>query len=203
MKIEKILQERGLKKEGLPIKLRRKIAQLEKLSAEVQEMVDEESDDPVNISTLEVAKVRLNDLDEALSKEIKNFNLETYSQRKERMKKINQSKTKKSVNSLPKEEETEQVFEETELELEKIPPISKTLHIKEDIDKLRESVEIKPESFEVEEDLEVEPVEPEIEEFEKEGVAKPKKMSKGLILMGVGAFLLTWGAVNFFRERRG
>jgi hypothetical protein len=41
------------------------------------------------------------------------------------------------------------------------------------------------------------------EELRKQGDAQPKKMSKGLILMGVGAFLLTWGAVNFFKERRG
>jgi hypothetical protein len=46
-------------------------------------------------------------------------------------------------------------------------------------------------------------VEPEVEEFDKSDDTKPKKLSKGLILMGVGAFLLTWGAVNFFRERRG
>ena len=34
--------------------------------------------------------------------------------------------------------------------------------------------------------------------------AKPKKVvSKGMILMGVGFLLLTWGAVNVFKDRRG
>jgi hypothetical protein len=40
------------------------------------------------------------------------------------------------------------------------------------------------------------------EEFERKGDGKPKKMTTGLILMGVGAFFLTWGAVNFFKSRR-
>jgi hypothetical protein len=40
------------------------------------------------------------------------------------------------------------------------------------------------------------------EEFERVADGKPKKMTTGLILMGVGAFFLTWGAVNFFKSRR-
>ena len=85
-----------------------------------------------------------------------------------------------------------------------MPPISKTKHIKEELDKLQETVEIKPKSFEKNlQEEEVIEVEPEVEEFDKSDDTKPKKLSKGLILMGVGAFLLTWGAVNFFRERRG
>jgi hypothetical protein len=40
------------------------------------------------------------------------------------------------------------------------------------------------------------------DEFERKGDGKPKKMTTGLILMGVGAFFLTWGAVNFFKSRR-
>ena len=40
------------------------------------------------------------------------------------------------------------------------------------------------------------------EEFEKVSDTKPKSMTTGLILMGVGAFFLTWGAVNFFKSKR-
>jgi hypothetical protein len=40
----------------------------------------------------------------------------------------------------------------------------------------------------------------ETEEFARTGVDKPKKMNVGLILMGVGALFLTWGAVNFFKD---
>lgn len=46
--------------------------------------------------------------------------------------------------------------------------------------------------------------EDEDEEFSKYGDAKPKKViNKGWWLMGAGFFLLTWGAVNVFKERRG
>ena len=38
--------------------------------------------------------------------------------------------------------------------------------------------------------------------FEKKAEVKPKNMSLNIVLIGVGAFFLTWGAVNLFRERR-
>lgn len=40
-------------------------------------------------------------------------------------------------------------------------------------------------------------------EFDKVADSKPRKMSKGVILMGVGFFFLTWGAVNYFKDKRG
>jgi hypothetical protein len=56
----------------------------------------------------------------------------------------------------------------------------------------------------VEEDEEYEEEYEEDEEFQKYGEAKPKKViNKGWWLMGAGFFLLTWGAVNVFKERRG
>jgi hypothetical protein len=39
-------------------------------------------------------------------------------------------------------------------------------------------------------------------EFDKAADSKPRKMSKGVILMGVGFFFLTWGAVNYFKDKR-
>jgi hypothetical protein len=42
----------------------------------------------------------------------------------------------------------------------------------------------------------------EVEEFEKKGNVKPKKGSLSIIIMAVGFGLLTFGAVNFFKERR-
>jgi hypothetical protein len=83
------------------------------------------------------------------------------------------------------------------------------------LDELESRVETNSEKFkfekeqrthrkiEVEEEDEAEEVEvEEIEDYKNKGSIKPKKMSTSIILMGVGAFLLTWGAVNFFRERR-
>jgi hypothetical protein len=39
------------------------------------------------------------------------------------------------------------------------------------------------------------------EELKVHGKAEPKKKTMGLVLMGAGVFLLTWGAVNFFKDR--
>ena len=129
---------------------------------------------------------------------------------------INDEKYGRAPKSEPEEREEPQsevapeVFEEKavvapeQFELESVPPISKTQHIKEELEKLSETVEVNPQSFDQSIiDEKVIEVEPEVEEFDKADDTKPRKMSKGLILMGVGAFLLTWGAVNFFRERRG
>ena len=61
-----------------------------------------------------------------------------------------------------------------------------------------------PEVTEVPKQPYYEEEEDEDEEFSKYGDAKPKKViNKGWLLMGAGFFLLTWGAVNVFKERRG
>jgi hypothetical protein len=77
---------------------------------------------------------------------------------------------------------------------DKLEDLKKSVHIDTANFKTRQRVE---EEEEQEEDIEVQE-----EEFDKHSDTTPKKMSTGLILMGVGAFFLTWGAVNFFKSRR-
>lgn len=213
MKFKSVLIDRQLDKENLPPKLQKKISQLEKIEEDIN-WAEQEAKDPDDTEGIAVAKVRLSSLDNQLVKLLKDFDPDKYQQQKDKMAKINAKKYGKGKKvSEPKviDEANESVVDENEVEeqvedssiLEQIPPISKTLHIKESLDKLKEEVEIDPSSLEPERQPLEEVVEPEIEEFEKHEGTKPKKMSKGLILMGVGAFLLTWGAVNFFRERRG
>lgn len=213
MKFKSVLIARQLDKENLPPKLQKKIAQLEKIEEDIN-WAEQEAKDPDDTEGIAVAKVRLSSLDNQLVKLLKDFDPDKYQQQKDKMAKINAKKYGKGKKvSEPKviDEANESVVDENEVEeqvedssiLEQIPPISKTLHIKESLDKLKEEVEIDPSSLEPERQPLEEVIEPEIEEFEKHEGTKPKKMSKGLILMGVGAFLLTWGAVNFFRERRG
>lgn len=213
MKFKSVLIARQLDKENLPPKLQKKISQLEKIEEDIN-WAEQEAKDPDDTEGIAVAKVRLSSLDNQLVKLLKDFDPDKYQQQKDKMAKINAKKYGKGKKvSEPKviDEANESVVDENEVEeqvedssiLEQIPPISKTLHIKESLDKLKEEVEIDPSSLEPERQPLEEVVEPEIEEFEKHEGTKPKKMSKGLILMGVGAFLLTWGAVNFFRERRG
>jgi hypothetical protein len=76
---------------------------------------------------------------------------------------------------------------------DKLEDLKKSVHIDTANFKTRQRVE----EEEQEQDIEVEE-----EEFDKHSDTTPKKMSTGLILMGVGAFFLTWGAVNFFKSRR-
>jgi len=59
-------------------------------------------------------------------------------------------------------------------------------------------IEVEDEAVISGEEVEVE----EIEDYKNKGSIKPKKMSTSIIIMGIGIGLLTWGAVNFFRERR-
>lgn len=210
MKFKSILIERQLEKSKLPKKLQKKIEQLEQIEEKIEEM-EAVAKDPDENEGIAIAKMRLNSLDEEVVGLLKKFDPYRYQIQKEKMAKINEAKygpveeTEETQETEETDtEEQEQVFEEESV-LERIPPISKTLHIKEDLEKLRDEVEVEPDSFQPDRaPLEsiVEP-EPEVEEFEKHEATKPKKMSKGLILMGVGAFLLTWGAVNFFKERRG
>ncbi len=212
MKFKSVLIDRQLDKENLPPKLQKKISQLEKIEEDIN-WAEQEAKDPDDTEGIAVAKVRLSSLDNQLVKLLKDFDPVKYQQQKDKMAKINAKKYGKGKKvSEPKViDEAKAVVDENEVEeqvedssiLEQIPPISKTLHIKESLDKLKEEVEIDPSSLEPERQPLEEVIEPEIEEFEKHEGTKPKKMSKGLILMGVGAFLLTWGAVNFFRERRG
>jgi len=78
------------------------------------------------------------------------------------------------------------------------------------IEELKKEAQISPDDFGNEEQ-EQEPIQSypqealEVEaeeEFEKQGERKPRKVNIPLVVMGVGALLLTWGAVNFFKERR-
>ena len=209
MKFKSVLIEKQLEKEKLPLKLRNKIKQLEKIEEDISS-AEQEAKTPEDYEGIAIAQLRLSSLDEELVDMIENFDPLKYQMQKDKMAKINKVKKvgrpkKKTEPKVEPEVQPTEPSKPTEEEsiLEQIPPISKTLHIKEDLDKLQEEVEIDTESFHEDRAPLEDVIEPEIVDFEKHEGAKPKKMSKGLILMGVGAFLLTWGAVNFFRERRG
>jgi hypothetical protein len=85
--------------------------------------------------------------------------------------------------------------------------------LNERLDELKEEVQTNTEKFnfekeerthrkiEVEEEGEEVEVE-EIEDYKNKGSIKPKKMSTSVLIMALGFGLLTFGAVNFFRERR-
>ncbi len=91
-----------------------------------------------------------------------------------------------------------------------VPPVLENEQsISQHIEELKKEAQISSDDFQFEPEPETEPeqeqqpieVEAE-EEFEKQGERTPRKVNIPLVVMGVGALLLTWGAVNFFKERR-
>jgi outer membrane biosynthesis protein TonB len=97
------------------------------------------------------------------------------------------------------------------------PPVKENeINIAQHIEELKKEAKVQPEKMpEPEPETEPETEETKIEakaptvqnnhveeEFANQGQPIKKKSNMPLILMGVGAFLLTMGAVNFFKDRR-
>ena len=223
MRYLQALEQKGLKKEELSKQTQKKIAELEKRVLEV-----EEDEDDFEENDLRAIKKMINQVDEELEKSILKFNPEVYAKKKAVFEK-NKYGDKAKVDVVEfvqdEEEEEEEYVEEEYVEEVQEPkvveqpkvieqPEQPKVEVRSKLDELEQKVKINAEKFKVEqpqqqpqqkqqksqeaEEVEVE----EIEDFKNKGTIKPKKMSTSVILMGVGAFLLTWGAVNFFRERR-
>ncbi len=214
MRFKAILEEKNLSIDQLPKGVQKKISDLEKILVKVEEYKSSEEVDDEGLSK---AEAKINDLDRDIEKALLRFNPEIYQKRLEVLNKIHKNNKKspkakeEKAESLPDAEQkaddsviekikdlkkevkevevVDSVFEEEEDD-ELIEEAPKEKHIEEELKRLKKSIS----------HIENNTV---TEELSKNGEAEPKKMSKGLILMGVGAFLLTWGAVNFFKERRG
>ncbi len=95
--------------------------------------------------------------------------------------------------------ENNELEHQAELSLnDKLDALSRSIHVDTNVELSEEEPNIQRQAI-----LAEEPIYTEVEdEFERAGSTQPNKMSKGLVLMGIGAFLLTWGAVNFFKGRR-
>lgn len=195
MKYQIALKEKGLSVDALSRKMKANIKKLEKL-AKLVEGVDEDNLSHEELDSLKEVKRNIGELDSEITKDINRFDLELYNQRVERVKKLpnNNKNVSEEVKVETKKEEVETKKEEVKAEPNPI--------IEQKLEQLKKYVEIDTSKLHIEK--EEEPIEveaDEVEEFEKKAEVKPKKMSTALILMGVGAFLLTWGAVNFFKER--
>ena len=154
---------------------------------------------PKELESYNMIQEKIEELDAYLVKKVKNFDSTKY---QARLDSFNKMMEQRKQSKAPIEE--------------------KQVEIEDKLADLKESVQIQPEKFEptpvqVQEPVQVREPEPrpepqkqveeeeyEVEEFDKVGDAKPKKVvSKGMLLMGVGFLLLTWGAVNVFKDRRG
>jgi hypothetical protein len=187
------LQEKGLSVDALSRKMKASIKKLEKL-AKLVEGFDEANLSQEELDSLKEIKRNVAELDSEITKDVNRFDLELYNQRVERVKKLPNNNKNVSEVEETKKEEVKAKVEEVKAEPNPI--------IEEKLEQLKKYVEIDTSKLHIEK--EEEPIEveaDEVEEFEKKAEVKPKKMSTALILMGVGAFFLTWGAVNFFKER--
>jgi tRNA A37 threonylcarbamoyladenosine dehydratase len=190
------LDQKGLRKEDLAKTTQKKIDDLgvlvDKLndfqeSDELSEELQDEYDRLVD---------SVNEIDEKLMKSILRFDVESYKIKVANLKQGGKASKAEKVQEAAPVAAPVQAQEKTE---------DKLKAIEERLNQLKPEVQIQPEKFETatkqEPELEYVHAE-EAEEFEKKAEVKPKNMSLNIVLIGVGAFFLTWGAVNLFRERR-
>jgi len=196
MKYQESLDQKGLKVEQLSTTLQKRIKEVRIIEMKINNMKEDGVEDETK-DELEIYEKTLKQLDDEVSKSISKFDLDKYEARKEVLEKNRVNRTYNEEQ--PKEESTEIVEK---------PKVVEQKPIEERIQELRKEVVIQPEKFVVEEDEEdsvqenVQEIVHDEVEFDKKATVKQKKGSTALIIMGIGAFILTWGAVNFFRERR-
>jgi len=196
MKYQETLAQRELVIEDLPKSQQKKIAELEKLVSKIEEIeadVDDESREE-----FEAIKSQANQADEEIQGFIEKFDVEKAREQRARLAEM-RSRIKKPVESVPnapKVESTPVQSTPTPAPVSVPEPVREAQISPDDFG--NEEQEQEPIQSYPQEALEVEAE----EEFEKQGERKPRKVNIPLVVMGVGALLLTWGAVNFFKERR-
>lgn len=188
MKYKEALQKRGLSVDSLSKALQKKIKDLD---AQVTMYAELNENDELTESDLEDAKVIKNVIDE-LDKYVAH-KVNIFDQAKYDAKLANVNKAISARGTLKK---TKEVKKKVELPIEQV---TKQEVVEQKVESENNVVEQPIVNYEqnVADGGEIEQ-----EEFDKVEEVKPKKPSTGLILMGLGAFFLTWGAVNFFRSRR-
>jgi len=194
MKYLEVLKQRDLSIENLPKVLQKKIQTLDFHYNELKNLESDEELDESELEDIEVVKQKIDELDSHISHKVKIFNQVKYD---EKLAKISQMTKAKQGFKVEKEIIVESIVNEQE-------PIAKVVAINQEaqpqVPKPIEPIPQAPQSPQQQAPQYEE--QQEEEEFERKGDGNPKKMSTGLILMGVGAFFLTWGAVNFFKSRK-
>ena len=193
-------KERNLDLAQLPKTLQKKIQELESLNAEfLESKVPKEKLNPKELESYNMIQEKIEELDAFLVKKVKNFDATKYQARLDSFNKMmEQRKSKKEEDGIVDDGGIADLKESVQIEPEKFEP----QEVKAAPVQVQEPVQVREPEPKTEPQVEEE--EYEVEEFDKVGDAKPKKVvSKGMLLMGVGFLLLTWGAVNVFKDRRG
>lgn len=200
--------KKKVEKEQLPRGVQVKIENLEKAIEKISEYESQDDLDEEEEAQLEKLREGVEALDSDIERSILKFDPEKYKKKLEVMMEVRAKRKKNEVAKPKPQPESEPENEELE----------QNEQVEQKIEKVKQEAQIVPEELELCEDCEEEyhsgrlsleqineskRRRDEEEEFEKVSNAKPRKLSKSVIIMGIGAFILTWGAVNFFRERRG
>ena len=215
MNYEKLMKERGINLIDLPKATQNKIESLNVLVDDLNRLksIDEVDIEEEDLEEIENIEKEINELESIILKKIEQFDPVKYAKSLEKVKlmadlKKQNKKNKDEEDSIKESASDEVLIKESsenkdDSKLEALAYISKMIPVQENV---QESVQkIDNQDF-VENKNNLQSVEEEEyeDEFEKIGEAKPKKViNKGWILMGVGFFFLTWGAVNVFKNKRG
>jgi hypothetical protein len=205
MKYQVVLDERNLTNEDLPNSQQKKISELLKLKRQIEEIQAEGVDESVKEQFEKIVK-QFDDADGELVYFIRQFDVEKNKATRARLAEMRSKKLKPTPEAKPTPE-----IKTPEAVVPEVKPMPQTLvkpteqEVAKKLEEIKKDVEINPESFQFEEPKQQHPEVQEVEaeeEFEKKGENKPRKVNLPLVIMGVGALLLTWGAVNFFKERK-
>jgi len=198
MKYLEALNKRGLSVEQLPKALQKKIKDLDLQASALKEVEQNDNQDltEADLEDIEVIKNSVNELDNYIAHKVNIFDQTKYD-----AKLANVSKAKTARENLKKEREVEKKEIEVK-EPEVVEPI--VVKVQQEPKQVEVQAPKQVQEPQVSDDTQIgyETADEHEEEFEKVDGPRPKSMTTGLILMGVGAFFLTWGAVNFFKSRR-
>jgi len=212
MKFQVALDEKSLTREDLPKSQQSKIKEIEKLKTQIEQIESDGVDDSFQ-DEFDKIKLQFDQADEEVVVFIRNFDVEKSRKQRERLAEM-RSRIKKPAEEVKAEKPSPEPVTAPEPVSEPVAPtpvqaapvqaapvqaasMPQTTEV-EKLESLREA-QVYPEQFQ-EEQEEAEEYEAE-EEFEKVGNSKPRKLNVPLVIMGVGALLLTWGAVNFFKNK--
>ena len=207
MKYLEALKKRNLSVENLPKTLQKKIQELNFQNRALKDIEDNPNEDleESDLADIEVVKASIAELDKHIEHKVNIFDQVKYDEKLAKISKMTElKKGKKEVEVKEPELEVSEPIVTKVVAVEPTPiqsnQIGNTAPIEETYiptpELLQEAVqEVVQEPQPIYEQQEE-------DEFERKGAGNPRKMTTGLILMGVGAFFLTWGAVNFFKSRR-
>lgn len=211
MKYLEALKKRNLSVENLPKTLQKKIQELNFQNRALKDIEDNPNEDleESDLADIEVVKASIAELDKHIEHKVNIFDQVKYDEKLAKISKMTElKKGKKEVEVKEPELEVSESIVTKVVAVEPTPiqsnQIGNTTPIEETYTSTPEPVQEAVQEAVQEVVQEPQPIyeQQEEDEFERKGAGNPRKMTTGLILMGVGAFFLTWGAVNFFKSRR-